>query len=102
MIFAKIQKLSEEDQLSLMRKEVKFKKMVFSELPADFVLFKQYNISASKMYQNLLALHAVNPANQETVSVQAIYEVTDVLASLPSLEPKNGKKKTKKSKFRVP
>ena len=67
MIFAKIQKLSEEDQLSLMRKEVKFKKMVFSELSADFVLFKQNNISASKMYQNLLALHAVNPANQETL-----------------------------------
>ena len=72
-------RLSEEDQLSLMRKEVKFKKMVFSELPADFVLFKQYNISASKMYQNLLALHAVNPANQVD-----IYEVTDALASLPS------------------
>ena len=29
MMFAKIQKLSEEDQLSLMRKEVKFRKMVF-------------------------------------------------------------------------
>ena len=81
MMFAKIQKLSEEDQLSLMRKEVKFKKMVFSELPADFVLFKQNNISASKMYQNLLALHAVNPANQVD-----IYEVTDSLALLPSLE----------------
>ena len=39
MIFAKIQKLSEEDQLSLMHKEVKFKKMVFSELPVDIVLF---------------------------------------------------------------
>ena len=96
MMFAKIQKLSEEDQLSLMRKEVKFKKMVFSELPADFVLFKQYNISASKMYQNLLALHAVNPANQETVSVEDIYEVTDALAPLPSLEPKKRSKKQKK------
>ena len=83
MIFAKIQKLSEEDQLSLMRKEVKFKKMVFSELPSDFVLFNQKYISASKMYLNLLALHAVNPANQVD-----IHEVTDALASLPSLEPK--------------
>ena len=91
MIFAKIQKLSEENQLSLMRKEVKFKKMVFSELPADFVLFKQYNISASKMYQNLLALRAVNPANQVV-----IYEVTDALASLPFLEPKKRSKKQKK------
>lgn len=91
MMFAKIQKLSEEDQLSLMRKEVKFRKMVFQELPADFVLFKQNNISASKMYQNQLALHAVNPANQVD-----IYEVTDALASLPSLEPKKRSKKQKK------
>ena len=97
MMFAKIQKLSEEDQLTLMRKEVKFKKIVYSELPADFVLFKQYNISATKMYQNLLALHAVDPANQETISVEDIYEVTDALASLPSLEPKKpSKKQTKK------
>jgi len=64
--------------------------MVFSELPADFVLFKQ-NISASKMYQNLLVLHAVNPANQVD-----IYEVTVALASLPSLEPKKQSKKQKK------
>ena len=97
MMFAKIQKLSEENQLSLMRKEVKLKKMVFSELPADFVLFKQNNISASKMYQNFLTLHVVNPANQETVSVKDIYEVTDALASLPSLEPKKRSKKTKEA-----
>ena len=81
----------------LMRKEVKFKKMVYSELPADFVLFKQYNITATKMYQNLLALHANDPANQETISVKDIYEVTNALASLPSLEPiKPSKKQTKK------
>ena len=43
------------------------------------------------MYQNLLALHAVNPANQVD-----IYEVTDDLASLPSLEPKKWSKKQKK------
>ena len=80
----------------LMRKEVKFKKMVYSELPADFVLYKQYNITATKMYQNLLALHAVDPANQETISVKDIYEVTDALASLRSLEPiKPSKKQTK-------
>ena len=71
--------------------------MVYSELPADFVLFKQYNITAAKMYQNLLALHAVDPANQETISVKDIYEVTDALASLRSLEPiKPSKKQTKK------
>ena len=96
MMFAKIQKPSEENQFSLMRREIKFKKMVFSKLPADFVLFKQYNISASKIYQNLLALHAVNLANQETVSVENIYQVTDALASLPSLEPKKWSKKQKK------
>ena len=74
--------------------------MVYSELPADFVLFKQYNISATKMYQNLLALHAVDPANQETISVEDIYEVTDALASLPSLEPKKNIKETNKESTR--
>ena len=79
-----------------MQKEVKFKKMVYSELPADIVLFKQYNITTTKMYQNLLALHAVDPANQETISVKDIYEVTNALASLLSLEPiKPSKKQTK-------
>ena len=94
MMFAKIQKFSEQDKLALMRKEIKFKKMVFSELPSDFVLFKQYNISATKMYQNLLALHAVDTANQEIISVEDIYEVTDVLASLPSLDTTHSSKKT--------
>ena len=37
LMFAKIQKLKEEDKLVLMRKEIKFKKMFFSELPTDFV-----------------------------------------------------------------
>ena len=94
LMFAKIQKLKEEDKLVLMRKEIKFKKMVFSELPTDFVMFKQYNITASKMFQNLMALHAVDPANQESISVEDIYEVTDALASLPSLHrPKASRKK---------
>ena len=94
LMFAKIQTLKEEDKLVLMRKEIKFKKMVFSELPTDFVMFKQYNITASKMFQNLMALHAVDPANQESISVEDIYEVTDALASLPSLHrPKASRKK---------
>ena len=54
LMFAKIQKFSEQDKLSLMRKKIKVKKLIFSELPNDFVLFKQYNISSTKMYQNLL------------------------------------------------
>ena len=77
----------------MMQKEVKFKKMVFSDLPSDFALFKQFGITASKMFQNLMALHAVDPANQEYISVEDIYEVTNILASLPSLHrPKTNKK----------
>ena len=37
------------------------------------------------MYQNLLALHAVDLTNQETIFVEDIYEVVESLASLPSL-----------------
>ena len=84
-MFTKIQKLSEQDRLSIMRKEVKLKKMMFSQLPADFVLFKQYNLSSSQMYKNLLDLHAVDPANQETVSKADIYVATDDRSVNPSL-----------------
>ena len=85
LMFAKIQKFSEQDKLSLMRKEIKVKNLLFSESPCDFVLFKQYNISFIKMYQNLLGLHAVDSANKKTITVEDIYEVTNVLASNPSL-----------------
>ena len=60
LMFTFIQKLPEQDKLFLMRKEIKFKKLVFSEL---FVLFKQLNLSSTKMFQNLLALHAVESAH---------------------------------------
>ncbi len=56
-MYNKIQQLSEPDQLSVMRREVKFKKIMFSDLPSDFPLFRQYNIIAKVMYQNLLQLH---------------------------------------------
>ena len=59
-----------------MRREAKFKKAMFSEMPTDFILFKQYNISAKQMYQNLLALHSVDSSHQEVVSVEDIYAVT--------------------------
>ena len=95
-MFTKIQKLSEQDRLSIMRKEVKLKKMMFSQLPADFVLFKQYNLSSSQLYINLLDLHAVDPANQETVSKADIYVATDDLAVNPSLTA------SKKEKIRGP
>ena len=95
-MFAKIQKFSEQDKLSLMRKEIKIKKLIFSELPNDFVLFKQYNISSTKMYQNLLELHAVDSSNQETITVEDIYEGTNVLASNPILECTQSSKKSAK------
>ena len=53
-----------------MRREIKFKKLMFSELPSDFILFKQYNITSANMFQNLLALHAVDLAHQDTISVE--------------------------------
>ena len=93
LMFSEIQKLSEKDKLTIMRREVKFKKMMFSELPPDFVLFKQQNITAAKMFQNLLALHAVDPAHQETISMEDIYDVTDTLATLPALDPTISKAK---------
>ena len=58
LMFTFIQKLPEQDKLFLMRKEIKFKKLVLSELQKEFVLFKQLNLSSTKMFQNLLALHA--------------------------------------------
>ena len=48
LMFAKTQKFSEQDRLSLLRKVIKVKKLIFLELPND--LFKQYNISSTKMY----------------------------------------------------
>ena len=80
-----------------MRKEVKLKKMIFSQLPADFVLFKQYNLSSSQMYKNLLDLHAVDPANQETVSKADIYVATDDLSVNPSLTASKTKKKIREA-----
>ena len=70
-----------------MRREIKFKKVVFSELPNDFVLFKQYNISSKQMYQNLLALHSVDASNQEVITVDDIYAITDAMDSLSVGKP---------------
>ena len=75
--FDRIKKLSEKDQLSVLRVEVKFKKVMFSEMPSDFVYFKQFNISAKQMYENLLALHAVDPTNQAIITVEDIYVASE-------------------------
>ena len=93
-MFAKIQKFSEQDKLSLIRKEIKVKKLIFLELPNDFVLFKQYNISSTKMYQNLLKLHAIDSSNQEMITVEGIYEGTNVFASNPTPERTQSLKKS--------
>ena len=95
LMFTKIQKFPEQDKLMLMRKEIKFKKLVFSELPKEFILFKQYNLSSSKMYQNLLALHAVESAHQEDISVEDIYEVAESLAFLPALHTQKSKRQNR-------
>ena len=58
--YDRIKKLSEQDQLSILQREVKFKKVMFSEMPSDFIYFKQYNITAKQMYDNLLAFLTVD------------------------------------------
>ena len=84
MMFNKIKKLSEQDQLSIMQREVKFKKLLFSELPSDYPLLKQYNVNFKVMFTNLLV---VEENNQVTVSVEDIYEITEHL-TLPTSKPK--------------
>ena len=82
-MFNKIQNLGDKDQLSIMRPEVKLKKVLFSDLPSDFVLFRQYGITPKQMYQNLIALHAVEDCNQTDLSMEDIYAVTDDLSTAP-------------------
>ena len=55
--YNRIKKLNEQDQLSILHRNVKFKKVMFSEMPSDFIYFKQYNIIAKQMHENLLGLH---------------------------------------------
>jgi len=42
------------------------------------------------MYQNLLQLHAVDKSNQEIISVEDIYEITETLSTI-NLEGPKGK-----------
>ena len=39
-MYKKIQKLSKEDQLSIMKREIKLTKLLFCELPPDYPLFR--------------------------------------------------------------
>ena len=89
--YNRIKILKEQDKLAILRREIKLKKIMFSELPSDFVYFKQYNISSKQMYENLLALHSVDQFNQEVITVEDVYEATDLLDSpaAQSLREKN-------------
>ena len=80
--YNKIQGLNEHDELAVIRTEIKFKKIVYSDLPNDCILFMQHNIRAKQMYQNLLALHSVDACNQEIISVEDIYAITYSMESL--------------------
>ena len=53
------------------------KRLLFSEMPCDFVYFKQYHISAKLMYENFLALNTVDPSNQEVIIVEDIYVASE-------------------------
>ena len=85
--YDRIKKLSEQDQQSILRREVKFKKVMFSEMPSDFVYFKQYNITAKQMYENLLALHTVDPSNQEVITVDDIYVASESAGTQSASKP---------------
>ena len=62
-LYSQIHKHSEQDQLAVMRQEIKFNKVVFSELPSDFVLFKQYREFLKKV------LHKREEKMQEKVKM---------------------------------
>ena len=72
-----IKKRSEADQLAFLRREVKLKKALFSEMPNDFGYFKQYNITAKLMYESLLALHSVDLSDQEVITVEDVYVASE-------------------------
>ena len=55
-----------------MRRKIKLKKLLFSELPPDYLFFGQYNVAPDLMFNNSLALHVVEESNQKSVSVEDI------------------------------
>ena len=70
-----------------MRIKIKLKKLLFFELPPDYLLFGQFNIAPDFMFNNSLSLHVVEESNQESVSVEDIYEITESLLLLISKLP---------------
>ena len=79
--YNQIKMLKEQDQLFILRREIKLKKIIFSKLLSHFIYFKQYNISSKQIYENLLALHSVDQCNHEVITVDDGYESTDMLDS---------------------
>ena len=70
---------------------------MFSEIPSDFVYFKQYNITAKQMYENLLALHTVDPFDQKII----IITVEDVYVASESVGTQSASKQAKRSRVLV-
>ena len=64
-----------------MRRVIRFKNLQILDLLYDFVLSKQYNISAKQV-------HSVDGSNQETIMMEDIYAITDSLQTLSLPEPK--------------
>ena len=62
-----------------MRRVIRFKNLLILDLPNDFILFKQYNIVAKQIFLNLLAFHSIVVSNQETIMMEDIYGITDVI-----------------------
>ena len=73
-----------------MKQLIRFENLLILDLPNDFILFKQYNIVAKHIFQNLLALHSVDASNQETIMMEDIYGITDSLQTWFLPEPKKG------------
>ena len=103
MMFAKIQKLSEEDQLSLMRKKVKFKKMsslscLQTLCSSSSTTFLHPKCTKTGFY---LIWHYMLLIQLTKKSLLRIYMKSLMpWPHYPLLSPKNGQK-NKRSKFRV-
>ena len=61
----------------------------------DFVYFKQYNTTAKQMYKNLLALHTVDPSDQEVITVKNVYVASE------SIGTQSASKQAKRSRVPV-
>ena len=67
--------------MAILHQEVKLEKALFSGVPNHFVYFKQYNIIAKQIYENLLALHIVDPYDQEVITVENVYVASESVST---------------------